>query len=1472
MVSIQDDDDVYFPRGGNDEGKERSLKRKGTFIFDKRVPKKKLKAQPGKRERERMKKSKVQNYASLPSIGHKNVEFLKYPVPEGTLLMCCVVEIHPNSLSVKLPNRISAKIHVKDISQPLNNVLNEKKKINLHKMFTVGNCYPCKRISSPDSRDICVTMNPAAINSELNFTQVFKGMLIIGAVSSETDHGYTIFTGIPGVIAFLSNENASVFIEQMNKKRPLCTGQLVWCKVVKCKLSEQTNIIEVSAHPDAVGEEVTSRVIPEMLIPGATFNATVDEVKKNAVYITLNNSCLGGFILHSHLLSPKLSDYKAGTDVSVGVLYKYPFSELTAFSMTIKPHSVLKKEIKDGTLLERAKILEVNARGVMLQLNHNEKIYRGMITHRRLSNMTSFEEKVDRFPVGNHISVRVLGYDYIEPMYSCSNEDDILHEKIITTGNIKVGQIVNVVIVEKQHNGYVGTIGKLRAFIPSEHVSDDPGSAHFLKIGSKKEGRVLKIQDNYNTAIITLNPLLLSGPALKSLKKVSQGEAYYGTITGKEEEDIKVTFFKGITVNINSTNLIKDIKQYTLGETVKCYVFGFKKGYPEFSLLKSVDQSNLSIGKQYTLIITEIKKEGIICLGKEKNEIFKADLPLHHLSDHPELWNLLLSKYKLGDTVSDAFLFNYRNGRAVFSLRESVCYFFKKKKNIVSKGVKALETDMILPCTISINNSVMKVSVPVPMFNKEIYFNLEDHTNDLNSQYTTVYYYNNQPASLQVKQYNKNNGNIELYRNKSTYPDEKWAVNNLKSFLGSISQFQQFQLGDTLNVIVQSVDKSSKATVGITESGKKVCIYSDKNLQPKSKLNVVVLFDDVLNNVIHTVPSSQIEKDEENIETSQDKHPKIQEVRIIFGNSLLMIGWIKTINKFAYIPSKGVLNSLKVNFFAKGFQEIKILCHWKSYCIGYPCKKEKFTSFVPKHITTENAKLLPFKNTPFLKLLASKAESTSNDVEDSTLQCDVKGSLPKQEKANLSKRKKASVDCGFLQQEEMEVDSGEENSKKRQQKRKRKEKNVDEFSEYLSQDEQEINLLQMKRYLTEPDLAQQIKQQKWKVLDELSLMDVGGFDFNATPSDLTKVVAGDLEESADEESEEEKLPKKKLTPAERKAAMLEAEKLMREKEEELLRADSNPQSADHFDRILLGEPNNSKRWIQYMAFHLQTADFDKARSVAKRALKTINMREEQEKQNVWIALLNLDHTYSPPEVFQETLTEALKFNDDYAINSRVLDMYAESGKTVEVEQLANQLVRKYRDRMDCWLHCQGALMTVGLFEKARAFLQRSLLSLQRKDHVTLISRFALLENKHGFPEQAHSLFENLLTSYPQRVDLWNVYVDMLVKSNRIDLARNVLERIKSHKLPVRKMKSLYNKWVSFEETYGTPKLVLAVKAAAEQYVNNVTSSGPQDIKEESNQDGVKEEDDEEEADVDDGKEEGNDDDFIDDDLSSDGED
>ena len=47
----------------------------------------------------------------------------------------------------------------------------------------------------------------------------------------------------------------------------------------------------------------------------------------------------------------------------------------------------------------------------------------------------------------------------------------------------------------------------------------------------------------------------------------------------------------------------------------------------------------------------------------------------------------------------------------------------------------------------------------------------------------------------------------------------------------------------------------------------------------------------------------------------------------------------------------------------------------------------------------------------------------------------------------------------------------------------------------------------------------------------------------------------------------------------------------------------------------------------FYLFFLQAGEIDKARAVGRRALRTIAFREEGEKLNVWVALLNIENLY-----------------------------------------------------------------------------------------------------------------------------------------------------------------------------------------------------------------------------------------------------
>ncbi|KAL1458755.1 hypothetical protein WDU94_008873, partial [Cyamophila willieti] len=140
--------------------------------------------------------------------------------------------------------------------------------------------------------------------------------------------------------------------------------------------------------------------------------------------------------------------------------------------------------------------------------------------------------------------------------------------------------------------------------------------------------------------------------------------------------------------------------------------------------------------------------------------------------------------------------------------------------------------------------------------------------------------------------------------------------------------------------------------------------------------------------------------------------------------------------------------------------------------------------------------------------------------------------------------------------------------------------------------------------------------------------------------------------------------------------------------------------------------------------------------------------------------------------------------------------------------------------VNIYLQCATRLLKLGQVDTARHILQRGLNNLPPAVHVTLISRFALAENKFGDSARAQALLEHTLTSYPNRVDVWSVYVDMLLKSDRLDLARQVIQRAVTQKLAPKKLKPLYTKWLKLEEQYGDSESVANVKTEIEDYVKN----------------------------------------------------
>ena len=121
----------------------------------------------------------------------------------------------------------------------------------------------------------------------------------------------------------------------------------------------------------------------------------------------------------------------------------------------------------------------------------------------------------------------------------------------------------------------------------------------------------------------------------------------------------------------------------------------------------------------------------------------------------------------------------------------------------------------------------------------------------------------------------------------------------------------------------------------------------------------------------------------------------------------------------------------------------------------------------------------------------------------------------------------------------------------------------------------------------------------------------------------------------------------------------ELEEATRLKEERLVNGDDqtdlgandmDQMSAIDFDRMLVGAPNDSKLWVQYMAFHLNMAEISKAKQVAEKALNTIAYNKGEDRMNIWKAYLNMEAQFGDDASIKQLSNRAMVMNDAKVIH------------------------------------------------------------------------------------------------------------------------------------------------------------------------------------------------------------------------------
>ncbi|KAL5249614.1 hypothetical protein ACHWQZ_G018470 [Mnemiopsis leidyi] len=322
---------------------------------------------------------------------------------------------------------------------------------------------------------------------------------------------------------------------------------------------------------------------------------------------------------------------------------------------------------------------------------------------------------------------------------------------------------------------------------------------------------------------------------------------------------------------------------------------------------------------------------------------------------------------------------------------------------------------------------------------------------------------------------------------------------------------------------------------------------------------------------------------------------------------------------------------------------------------------------------------------------------------------------------------------------------------------------------------------------------------------------------------LRDVLVDDKSESEDE-CEEEK-PDETETKKGKSFLKREKKRKKEEAEEEIRRIEMKSNSAvleteDDFEREVASKPDGGASWVCYMAYWLGLGNVDKARLTARRALDTINYRLEEEKLNVWSALFNLENSFGTQDGLMKVCKEAAAVNDSKTVFLRLAAVLDKSKKYQELDDVySSVLLKKHKKSRKVWCNYCTSLASQSRLPEMRELLTKALKSLPKDKHIRTICHFAQTEYKQGDPNRGSTMFENVLTTYPHRLDLWAVYLDKTISLNDKEQSRLLLDRMIGLKLPMKKMKFFFKRYIDFETVHGDAASLKLIKEKAQNYLS-----------------------------------------------------
>ncbi|KAH8247129.1 hypothetical protein KR032_010485 [Drosophila birchii] len=1344
---------------------------------------------------------------------------------EDMLVMGVVKETSATTLQIALPGRMFARTLVADISEAYTRVAKSamsgdtSEYHDLTELFPVGRIVYGKAIKTEklDSNRISLllSLKPADIHASLHHKSIKKGFIFSGAVEEVQEHGYVIETGVQGLQAFLPCEEPN---------QTLHVGQLAFLKVKQVKHdAHQSTCTCVQVEQDQMKIKSQNETNLDYILPGSIVRFKLGKHLKDGLKGSIMNESFNAYINEHHLANAleTVEAYELNEEYNARVLYVMPLTKLVYLTLNLdikagagdqETEEGEGEPIKVGSVVEKSKVLRLGSGGVVLLLN---KRFKGIISYGSIR--ANFKGNYDKDEVlakygrKTKHKVRILGYDVIESLYYCSDDPNLVNEKLYSLEDIKPGDLVTAKVFRRDDKikGWAVKMGKVNGILEQFYLA--PNARY--DVGQQLKCRVLEVDTDRKVCYLSnRSEYLAKGLKLLTYYTAAQVDnVYTGTVVRCETNYVLVKFGNGIKGVLHRQNL-KGQSSFFEGQTTKFRILSRSKD----QIILTLPEDKFKLGEICPIEVTNALDAGLEIKityaaddeeeddeeGHPKVEEFAGFIPLRLLSDYSELLHAQMRVHPAGTLTGAACI-----EQNIFSVRDVAYFSSQLTKDWSSVAVG----DILRSYVKSVNDQVVELMVCIRNYNKPV----KVHVKMLRLNAVKNMAVDLEPEQLlMVKVLSKEvetktltvsakltdvwNGDLRgTAQLVEEYLNEVEIIR--RALKDSSAPIANYSIGERISVVFKGIDQQTHNWVykledtGAGDLGVLLLSELAGTAPPPvdSKHQAVILWIDYSSNVLLI---SNKKLDIEHIAKSGAQLPAN-----LVGRAGMKAKVLLKLESVAICSLKKGTNPLVICPIRLHPNDIEktgsVDLRQGDFC-NIAFIHAKLPIAVPENVWRiwRDAKRSAAEEESAVKAKKLKLDETAAKKKVKTEEALSKKKAKTEAVAVASKRK--------LEEEE-EVEKPAKGQKKTQSLTNGTAKEKPKQNGQL--------------FFEDKKPAKSAKTETAKtngVEAKTRLPGVSSF----WESDPKQAASSDEDDDPEDGADVQPAKKKRLSAKEKAKAEVKEEQRLREIENHNADPNARLESIDEFERLVISQPNSSISWLKYIAFLLSNTEIEKARDLARRAISTISFRESQELRNMWSALLNIELVYSTN--FDDVLKEALSCNDPLEIYISVIDILKKNNQRERLTAVLTTVLNKFKAELKVWPVAAEAYFWLGKSDQVHALLQRALRVLPNQQHINCIVSFAKLYAKNEANDMAQTLLDDVVTSYPKRIDIWSVYVDMLIKADLIDSARNVLERAVLQKLKPNKMQVIYKKYLQLEETHGTEATVAKVKRQAEEWVKN----------------------------------------------------